>query len=212
MDAIGAGAASPPVRRRGAGVRAGLHRPRKRAGPLLLLRGGRTAVFGSPQWAVIDEADRGGVLGRAGNAAGAADRAEWRGTHLLGSQPAMKTRIKRPGLRPGYISYAVVISLGVVLLMMMAEAYRSALQSQDVQAGHPVAHRLPRQGGRGAARRSSTSCRTARCGRCSTTRTRAAERRAPMRWKTIFSDSLDLANARTRPTAETDRRRSISAR
>jgi prepilin-type N-terminal cleavage/methylation domain-containing protein len=181
---------------------------RSGAGLVLLFRGVGRFVRIAAVGGVV-EAGGSGVFRAAGNPADATDRPEWRRTHLLGGQPAMNARIRRPGFQPGYISYAVVLSLGVVLLLMMAQAYRSALQSQDTQADTQL--RIDYRDKEDAVLRGIVNLLPNRAMRAMQHQSNANNtNRRPMRWKLIFKDSLTLANART-SAMEKPSRRSTSA-
>ena len=107
----------------------------------------------------------------------------------------MRTIHRRPSHPGGYISYAVVISLGVVLLMMMAQAYRSAMQSQQVQSDSQL--RLDYTDKEDAVLRSIVNILPNRAMQAMQHESNLnTTKRNPMLWKTIFNDSLNLANAR----------------
>lgn len=108
----------------------------------------------------------------------------------------MNARLRRRGFRSGYISYAVVLSLGVVLLLMMVQAYRSALQSQDVQADTQL--RIDYRDKEDAVLRGIVSLLPNRAMQAMRDQSNnSSSTRRPMSWKAIFDDSLNLANART---------------
>jgi hypothetical protein len=108
----------------------------------------------------------------------------------------MKTP-RRPGhLKPGYVSYVIVLTTGLMLTLMTMSAYRNAAASQVVQSEtqlrvdyadkedavlRAVVNLVPNRAIRAMQHRSNIS---------------GVERDA-LRWQNIFSEALDQANART---------------
>lgn len=102
---------------------------------------------------------------------------------------------KRPASRPGYISYVMVLSLGIVIIGMMVSTYKTSIRSQETQAKAglridyaekeeavlwSIVNLVPNRAMRAMQGGSNAS----------------ASDRNPLRWKQIFSEALDQANAR----------------
>jgi hypothetical protein len=96
----------------------------------------------------------------------------------------------------GYVSYVLVLSMGLVVTLMMLYAYRDALQQQSITAG--VQLRVDYRDREESVLRALVNIVPNRAIRAmqggsnlsSTTTT-------PLKWQTIFSDALDQADARS---------------
>ena len=107
----------------------------------------------------------------------------------------MKTTRKRNG-RPGFVSYVLVLSTGMILTALMFMAYRRSMNSQEVQAR--VQLRLDYSEKEDAILRSIISIAPNRAMRTMQHNSNASTTtRNPLRWQNIFTESLNLANART---------------
>lgn len=109
---------------------------------------------------------------------------------------------RRPGtLQPGYVSYVIVLSTGLMLTLMTMSAYRNAATSQVVQSEtqlrvdysekedavlRAVVNLVPNRAIRAMQHNSNTSTAL----------------RDSLRWQNIFSEALNQANARTSVSAE----------
>ncbi|MEM1086074.1 MAG: hypothetical protein AAGI48_18330 [Verrucomicrobiota bacterium] len=107
----------------------------------------------------------------------------------------MKTRSRFRRTYGGYISYVLVLSMGIILLSLLLGAYKTTMRSQEAQtkAGlridyaakeeevlKAIVHLVPNR-----------AMRTMRSGSDA-----SSSARADLRWKKLFSDALDQANAR----------------
>jgi len=112
----------------------------------------------------------------------------------------MKKSRTRPG-SPGYISYVVVLSTGVILTMLMISGFKRALQSQSVQSD--VQLRLDYSEKEDAVLRSLVAIVPNRAMQAMQNSSNVAgANRDSLRWQNIFSDALAQANARTSISAD----------
>ncbi len=107
----------------------------------------------------------------------------------------MKTSIRRTG-KPGFVSYTVVLTTGIILTLMATYAYRRSITAQTVQ--NKVQLRSDYAEKEDAILRSIVAITPNRAIRAmqsgSSSSTTVSE---PLRWQNIFTEALDLANART---------------
>ena len=97
---------------------------------------------------------------------------------------------------PGFISYALVLTTGAILLLLMVMTYRRAINGQSVQRN--VQLRLDYSEKEDAILRSIVSITPNRAIRAMQHNSNLDESsRHPLRWQDIFTESLVLANART---------------
>jgi hypothetical protein len=109
----------------------------------------------------------------------------------------MKLQRRRPGtLQPGYVSYVLVLSTGVMLTLITMSAYRNAATSQIVQSETQL--RVDYADKEDAVLRAVVNLVPNRAIRAmqSGSNTSGAARDS-LRWQNIFSDALNQANART---------------
>lgn len=107
----------------------------------------------------------------------------------------MKISCSRPG-RPGYVAYAMVIGTSTILILASFFAYRSATNARDVQTS--VRMRVDYSEKEDAILRSIVAIAPNRAMRAMMNGSNANDAaRNPLRWKGIFEDSLNMANART---------------
>jgi len=112
----------------------------------------------------------------------------------------MKNSRKRPG-SPGYISYVMVLSTGVLLTTMMMYGFKHALQSQAVQSD--VQLRLDYSEKEDAVLRSIVAITPNRTMQAMMNSSSAAgSNRDSLMWQSIFSDAMAQANARTSISAD----------
>lgn len=107
----------------------------------------------------------------------------------------MKTSLRRFG-KPGFVSYTVVLSTGLILTLMAAYAYKRAINAHTVQ--NKVQLRSDYAEKEDAILRAIVAITPNRAIRAmqsgSSASTSVSE---PLRWQNIFTEALDLANART---------------
>ena len=107
----------------------------------------------------------------------------------------MRTSRQRNG-KPGFVSYVLVLSTGGVLALMMLFAYRSATHSAKVQTA--VQLRVDYGEKENAILRSVVAIAPNRAIRAMKNGSNASSSvRNPLRWRDIFGEALDMANART---------------
>lgn len=107
----------------------------------------------------------------------------------------MKTSISRPG-KPGFVSYVVVLTTGLMLTLMAAYAYRRAITGQTVQ--NKVQLRSDYAEKEDAILRAIIAITPNRAIRAMQDGSNSSATVSdPLRWQNIFSEALDLANART---------------
>jgi hypothetical protein len=107
----------------------------------------------------------------------------------------MKRNPSRAG-KAGYVSYLLVLSTGAILSLMMVHAHRQALMANQVQA--TVQLRLDYQEKEDSILRSIVAITPNRAIRAMQHNSNLNNtNRNPLRWQNIFTESLDLANART---------------
>ncbi|MCP5533598.1 MAG: hypothetical protein H7A48_10525 [Akkermansiaceae bacterium] len=107
----------------------------------------------------------------------------------------MNTPRQRKG-KPGYVSYVLVLSTGAILGLMMLFAYRSASRSAQVQSA--VQLRVDYAEKENAVLRSIVALTPNRAIRAMKNGSNSTSSvRNPLRWRNIFEESLDMANART---------------
>jgi hypothetical protein len=107
----------------------------------------------------------------------------------------MKTTPLANGAR-GYVSYAMVLSIGMILVLLMAYAYKSASRTQAIQAS--VQLRNDYLSKEDAVLRSIIAIAPNRAMRAMQSGSSASTSVSqPLRWDNIFSDALNQANART---------------
>lgn len=107
----------------------------------------------------------------------------------------MKTSIPRPG-KPGFVSYVVVLTTGLMLTLMAAYAYRRAISGQTVQ--NKVQLRSDYAEKEDAILRAIVAITPNRAIRAMQNGSNSSSSVSdPLRWENIFTEALDLANART---------------
>lgn len=112
----------------------------------------------------------------------------------------MRTPRKRPGM-PGYVSYALVITTGMMLTVMTLFAYRRATQAQAVQSS--VQLRMDYSEKEDAVMRSIVAIAPNRAMRAMQHSSAAAgANRDSLRWQSIFTEAMAQANAATSVSAE----------
>lgn len=98
--------------------------------------------------------------------------------------------------RRGFVSYAMVLSTGLVLTMMMVYSYRRSMQAHEVQA--KVQLRTDYAEKEDAVLRSIVAITPNRAMRAMQNNSNASTTNSnPLRWQNIFGEAVDLANART---------------
>lgn len=116
----------------------------------------------------------------------------------------MKVQAKpanRPAARPGYVSYVMVLTLGIVVIGMLMSTFKTSIRSQEVQskAGLRIDYAEKEE----AVLWSIVNLVPNRAMRAMQHNSDAANsNRAPLRWKQIFSEALDQANARVSMDAD----------
>lgn len=99
--------------------------------------------------------------------------------------------LRRPA---GYVSYLMVLSLGIAMLMMMVSAYNSAVESQDVQAKTTLT--LDYAEKEDAVLRAIVPIAANRAMRCMQDGSDASSgARTPLRWQKIFRSAIEEGNA-----------------
>jgi hypothetical protein len=112
----------------------------------------------------------------------------------------MKTSYKKYG-KSGYISYVMVLTTGIVLMLTTLYVYRRAVNARDVQT--KVQMRVDYSEKEDAILRSivatvpNRAMAAMKSGSNASTSTRNS-----LRWRNIFSDALNMANARTSITTD----------
>jgi len=107
----------------------------------------------------------------------------------------MKSFPSRPG-KPGFISYFLVLSTGIILTLLTVYTYRRALNAHAVQSN--VQLRSDYSEKEEAVLRSIVAITPNRAIRAmQTDSNRNSTNRDPLRWQSIFTESLRLANAAT---------------
>ena len=107
----------------------------------------------------------------------------------------MKRCPSRAG-KAGYVSYLLVLSTGAILSLMMVHAHRKALTAHKVQSN--IQLRLDYQEKEDTILRSIVAITPNRAIRAMQHNSNSSTTtRNPLRWQNIFTESLDLANART---------------
>jgi hypothetical protein len=108
----------------------------------------------------------------------------------------MKLPPRRPRLRPGYVSYIIVLTTGVMLTLMTMSAYRGATQSQVVQSETQI--RVDYADKEDAVLRAVVNLVPNRAIRAMQHRSNiSGSALDSLRWQNIFSDALNQANARS---------------
>ena len=95
----------------------------------------------------------------------------------------------------GYVSFLLVLATGSILTFLMIYAYRRALNAQVVEA--QVQLRLDYSEKEEAILRAIVAITPNRAIRAMQSESNVSGTRAALRWRTILTESLDLANART---------------
>lgn len=112
----------------------------------------------------------------------------------------MITSTTRPG-KPGFVSYVLVLMTGLILTLLMVFTYRQAIATHEVQA--KVQLRTDYSEKEDAILRSIVAITPNRAIRAMQSGSSASTAVSnPLRWKDIFTESLDLANARTSVRAD----------
>jgi len=94
----------------------------------------------------------------------------------------------------GYVSYLMVLSLGVVMLMMMISAYEASVESQETQAATGL--RLDYAEKEDAVLRAIVPIAANRAMLCMQSGSDASSRsRTPLRWQKIFRSAIEEGNA-----------------
>lgn len=107
----------------------------------------------------------------------------------------MRTQRSRPG-KPGYISYAMVLATGAFMLLLTIHAYRRAIASNQTQARTQL--RVDYVEKEDSILRAIVAITPNRAIRSMQSGANAnSTTRNPLRWQNIFTEALDLANART---------------
>lgn len=106
----------------------------------------------------------------------------------------MKPRIQKTYQRGGYVSYLMVLSLGVTLLLMMVGAYNTAVDSQKVQADTSL--RLDYGEKEDAVLRAIVPIAANRAMLCMQDGSDSSSgKRTPLRWQKIFRSAIEEGNA-----------------
>ncbi len=95
----------------------------------------------------------------------------------------------------GYVSFLLVLATGSILTLLMIYAYRRALNAQVVEA--QVQLRLDYSEKEEAILRAIVAITPNRAIRAMQSESNVSGTRGALRWRNIFGESLDLANART---------------
>jgi hypothetical protein len=95
----------------------------------------------------------------------------------------------------GYVSVVLVLATGAILTMLTISAYRRAIASQTVQS--QVQLRVDYSEKEEAILRSIVALTPNRAIRAMQAGSNTTGIKGPLRWRNIFTESLDLANART---------------
>lgn len=112
----------------------------------------------------------------------------------------MITSSSRPG-KPGFVSYVLVLTTGAILTLLMVFTYRQAMATHDIQA--KVQLRTDYSEKEDAILRSIVAITPNRAIRAMQHNSNSSSSlRNPLRWQDIFSEALDLANARTSVRAD----------
>ncbi|HSP44062.1 MAG TPA: hypothetical protein VLO11_14405 [Luteolibacter sp.] len=106
----------------------------------------------------------------------------------------MKTTIARRRGKPGYVSYFMVLSTGVILTLLSIYTYRRAMNAHAVQSD--IQLRIDYSEKEEAILRSIVAITPNRAIRAMQPGSNSSSSlRNPLRWQSIFSESLSLANA-----------------
>jgi len=107
----------------------------------------------------------------------------------------MKQASRRPG-KSGYVSYALVITTGAILTMLLISTYRRAATAQDVQT--KVQLQIDYSEKEDSILRSVVAITPNRAIRAMQNNSNSSTAVSnPLRWQDIFTEALVLANART---------------
>jgi len=107
----------------------------------------------------------------------------------------MNTRHSRPG-KPGYVSYFMVLSTGIILTLLTVHTYRRAMNTHAVQAS--VQLRADYSEKEESILRSIVAITPNRAIRAMQHNSNSTSTlRNPLRWQNIFTESLAMANAST---------------
>lgn len=106
----------------------------------------------------------------------------------------MKSIPSRPG-KPGFVSYVLVLSTGMILTLLTVYTYRSAMNAHAVQSN--VQLRTDYSEKEEAVLRSIMAITPNRAIRAMQADSNSDSTRDPLRWQNIFTESLQLANATT---------------
>ena len=112
----------------------------------------------------------------------------------------MKTALPNKKLRPGFISYVMVLGAGLTLTLLTVAAYRRAMEAHTVQKeGQLRVDYADKEDGVLRAIVNITPNRAVRAMQGNSASSSSASN--PLRWQNIFSDAVDQANARTSVSA-----------
>jgi hypothetical protein len=112
----------------------------------------------------------------------------------------MKISSTRAG-KPGFISYVLVLSTGLILTLLMLFSYRRAMEAQKLQSTVQLRNDYSEK--EDAILRSIVAITPNRAIRAMQSGSNANTATSdPLRWQNIFSEALDLANARTSISSE----------
>lgn len=114
----------------------------------------------------------------------------------------MKKVASAARFRGGYVSYVLVVSTGLVLTLLMLAAYRSSLAEQEVQRQAQL--RVDYAEKEEAVLKAIVNLVPNRAMRAMQSGSDSnGASRTPLQWRTIFTEALDQANARTSVSAAT---------
>lgn len=104
-------------------------------------------------------------------------------------------------IQGGYVSYVMVISMGILLLALLLGAYKTSIRSQEAQTR--IGLRLDYDAKEEEVLRAIVNLVPNRAmGAMKSNSNASSSSRDPLRWRRIFSDAIDQANARTSVSAE----------
>lgn len=99
----------------------------------------------------------------------------------------------------GYVSYVMVLSMGVVMLMLLMSSYKTSIQSQKVQAGATL--RIDYAAKEDAVLRAIVPIVANRAMLCMQDGSMSGSKQTPLRWQKIFRFAILEANAETSVSA-----------
>ena len=113
----------------------------------------------------------------------------------------MKTNSNTSNASKGYVSYVMVLSMGILLLIFLMGAYKTSIRSQEAQA--KVGLRIDYSAKEEEVLRAIVNLVPNRAmGVMKDGSSASGSARDALRWRKIFSDAIDQANARTSVSAD----------